>query len=136
MKFSFYIFQATQYEHGDKYNNISKLISGGGDIILLISVTLYLDGFTAFYNYLKDYLSERKRLAQEAAQAKKIQQQNKDGGDSGSKGKGKKGDMDTQKSIDEISEDDLNFVPRNGDAAVLEGGRQSRPGSQGDPNII
>ena len=64
---------------------------------------------------------------------------NKENGDPNSKGKGKKGDMDTQKSIDEMSEDDLNFIPRSGnneDAAVLEGGRQSRPGSQGDPNLI
>ena len=84
---------------------------------------LYLDGFTTLYNYLKEQNAERKRLAQEAALLKNSNA-NK-ASDSLANGAGKRaGDMDTQKSMDDLSEDDLGFIA-NGrdDAAVHEGGR-------------
>lgn len=137
LQISFEIFQAEQYLYGNNYNLISQLISGVGGTILILCVVLYLDGFTTLYNYIKEQNAERKRLAQEAALLKN-NNTNK-ANDQLANGAGKRaGDMDTQKSMDDLSDDDLGFIANGRDeAAVHEGGRQSRPGSNGsDANQV
>ena len=36
-------------------------ISGIGSIMLVFSVIIYLDGFTVFYKFVKEYIEDRKR---------------------------------------------------------------------------
>ena len=61
-----------------------------GSVILIFGVILYLDGFTAFYNFLKTYRDERKRKNQED------ELDSKDKGGGGLDGTNKKrSDMDT-----------------------------------------
>ena len=57
------------------------------------------------------------------------QQEGKAAGGADNNGR-KRGEMDTDKSIEELSDDDLSFMPQGDDPGVHEGGRESRPGSQ------
>ena len=97
----------------------------------MLCVVLYLDGFTSLFNYVKEQRAERRRQKEEEEQLKG---ENNNGNDNDkAAGKRKRSEMDTQKSNDDMSEDDLNFIPGgggDGHPAVHEGGRKSRPGSQ------
>ena len=126
MELDFWIYQTAMFRYGSKYSIISILISGVGGVILILSVILYLDGFCALYRYILDQKAERERFAKEEAQLKKNSQNGIAGAMGGDKKGGKKGEQDTQKSIDEYSEEDGNFIaPGLGedDGAVHEGGR-------------
>mmetsp|Transcript_11039 Transcript_11039/g.16768 ORF Transcript_11039/g.16768 Transcript_11039/m.16768 type:complete len:227 (+) Transcript_11039:582-1262(+) len=65
--FSFWVFQAQEYEYGSKYNIISKLISGVGGLILIITVVFMLDGFSTLYHAIQ----ERKQAQNEDSGEKK-----------------------------------------------------------------
>ena len=122
---TFWVFEAQQYLYGNDYNLISKLISGVGGLILIVAVVIYLDGFSTLKQLVKDYM-DRQRAAREEAAIRKKQQEIID--NSGAKGNAKgekgKGDLDTQKSLDDISDDDVNFMgARAGGTGVHEGGQ-------------
>lgn len=131
LEFSFEIFQMHVIEYGNSYNLITQLISGAGGLLLIFSVVLYLDGFTVLWKYIEQQNRERKRHKEEEEQLNRdAKLKNGDGQEQNGKKKGKN-DLDTQKSNDDLSEDDLGFMPGAGnDNAVHEGGRSSRPGSQ------
>ena len=135
MELDFWIYQTAMFRYGSKYSIISILISGVGGVILILSVILYLDGFCALYRYILEQRAERERFAKEEAQLKKNGQIGANGALGGDKKLGKKGEQDTQKSIDEYSEEDGNFIAPgiegNDHPAIHEGGREQRPGSNG-----
>lgn len=60
-QFTFNVFQAQAFLYADKYTKITLFISGIGSIMLIFSVIVYLDGFTVFYRFLKEYIEEKKR---------------------------------------------------------------------------
>ena len=59
--FTFNVFQAQAFLYDDKYTGITLYISGIGSIMLVFSVIIYLDGFTVFYKFVKEYIEDRKR---------------------------------------------------------------------------
>jgi len=106
------------------------LISGLGGSLLILSVITYLDGPSTVFKWIKNQKEERDRLQKEELALKK--QGGKDAALLDGKKGGKQGDQDTQKSNDEMSEEDINYNQlANEDPAVHEGGRISRPGSNG-----
>ena len=94
VNFDFWIYQTTEFQYGTDYTLISKLISGFGGGILILSVITYLDGPSTVYKWMKEQKAERDRIAKEEMALKK--QGGKDGSANidGKKG-GKKGDQDT-----------------------------------------
>ena len=68
--------------------------------MLVFSVIVYLDGFAVFYKFMKEYVEERKRK-----QELQAQQEGKIGGGDGEGNGRKRADMDTDKSIEENSEE-------------------------------
>ena len=124
-EFEFYVEQVQEFLYGQKYNAISVYISGYGGIIMIFSVVFYLGGFTKLYNYLKTEFKERQRRMKED----QLLRQSEAAGEGDA---AKAGANDTAKNMEELSDDDLNFGGNGAlkdDAAVHEGGRQSRPGS-------
>mmetsp|Transcript_17544 Transcript_17544/g.29605 ORF Transcript_17544/g.29605 Transcript_17544/m.29605 type:complete len:213 (+) Transcript_17544:741-1379(+) len=133
-KFSFNVFQAQEYRYEGKYNKISILISGVGGMILIFSVVLYLDGFRTIYHYVQERRIENKLKKEMEDPNRKAMNKSGSNEDNDKKRRGGKrgnNDIDTQKSIDELSDDDLNFIQPGGkvDPAVHEGGNVSRPQS-------
>ena len=92
--------------------------------MLIFSVVLYLDGFTVLWKYIEQQNRERRRHKEEEEQLNRdAKLKNGDGLEQNGKKKGKN-DLDTQKSDNDLSEDDLGFMPGVGnDNAVHEGGR-------------
>jgi hypothetical protein len=85
-------------------------------------VVLYLDGFHTMKNYLKAKI-EARTAKNENKDAR--QNSNEDSDENWAKR-----EQDTQKSMDDVSDDDLNFVKPAGnvDPAVHEGGIHSSEG--------
>lgn len=69
--FDFWVYQTAEFQYGTDYTFISKLISGAGGAILILSVITYLDGPSTVLKWIKTKKEERDRLLQEEEALKK-----------------------------------------------------------------
>jgi hypothetical protein len=71
VEFDFWVYQTAEFQYGTDYTTISKLISGLGGGILILSVITYLDGPSTVFKWIKVQKEERDRIAKEEFAIKK-----------------------------------------------------------------